>query len=139
MCVWVESKMLREKVAIPGDVIASDPDPFDNIDNNSSMKLAELVTTKDRYRLQNFFPRLSRSLKRRLSEELGATAAGAGPGLANIGPPPSTPPAATSGGAASTAPSPTQLQTPEPLEPEEENMELQEVAPGPEVEDSQVP
>lgn len=71
--VQVRCKLLGEVQNIPAQVLGSDLGLFTNIENNSSIKLAALVTTRDAYNLQNLFPRLCRSLRRRPSDELGAT------------------------------------------------------------------
>lgn len=81
--VMVLCKRLNETIEIPPGVIHGDPGPYHDVENNSSLKLATMVTRKDSYRLQNFFPRLSRSLKRRLSDELGVIA-GSSPGAPSI-------------------------------------------------------
>lgn len=71
--VMLQCKPLGETVEIGQNVLHGDPGPYTVVENNSSLKLATLVTRKDSYKLQNFFPRLSRSLKRRLSDDLGVT------------------------------------------------------------------
>ena len=55
----VEAELTRE-------LRGSDPGPFNRIQRAFSVKGAFLETSQDTYRLQSLFPRLGRSLKRRI-------------------------------------------------------------------------
>ena len=86
--IFAGCSQVAKPVEFTEDIYGTDPGPFDVVLQNFSLKFAHFKTAKDTYMLMNLFPVLSRTLRRRLSEEFGV----ASPDSGVMVPPPSSAP-----------------------------------------------
>ena len=76
--IFVGCSQVAKPVEFTEDIYGTDPGPFDVVSQNFSLKFAHFKTAKDTYMLMNLFPVLSRTLRRRLSEEFGVASPDSG-------------------------------------------------------------
>ena len=69
--IEIYCKMIRKTRIIPEEVLSGDKGPFEGPFENFSLYRAYIKSPIDNYLLYTLFPRLSRSLRRRISEETG--------------------------------------------------------------------
>ena len=69
--IEIYCKMIRKTCIIPEEVLSGDRGPFEGPYENFSLYRAYIKSPIDNYLLYTLFPRLSRSLRRRISEETG--------------------------------------------------------------------
>ena len=74
--IEIYCKMIRKTCIIPEEVRSGDKGPFEGPYENFSLYRAYIKSPIDSYLLYTLFPRLSRSLRRRISEETGLISGG---------------------------------------------------------------